>query len=428
MRPSVQGVVFSIAVSTILYSAESALSAPITLGAPFLVVEDGGVNDLGRFVGKTIDFGDNIVIPNGDFGTTATAQTTNLLTGTTVSTTLPFVGSTALPNQFGRSILYNPNLTGPWVLSFKNGADTASVITPSAVGATPPPFAKNVTVSGSSGNPTFSWDYPIGSIGGVIINIYDKSRMNASGAPDAVYAKSLPGTSNTFTVPNALAGGLTLELNHDYVIGIVGAVLRDPSLPASNSNSLSWSRAYFDFTPVPAGSPVVNLPVIVPGGAYQYSMTVVGGTTYFLDPKIAVGYKFQTGAGNPNFAAVVLPAIQSDPFDISFIWNGMSFDELLFPESLFTFPMGGVSAFTVTGIAPSLGLDPGNTTAFITGITFVGDGEFTGTQTPITAELSVPEPSSFMVLAGGLWGLMLARRRCLSRVFSKRRAVKAQQA
>jgi hypothetical protein len=140
-------------------------------------------------------------------------------------------------------------------------------------------------------------------------------------------------------------------------------------------------------------------------------MTVAGGTTYFIDPAVAIGYQYAIGVGDPNFASVELPAVQSDPFDLAFVWNGITFNELLAADTWFTFPAGGVSAFTVTGIDPSDGLDPGNTTAFMTGITFVGDGSFTGTQTPITTLVAAPEPSSVVILGGGLFGLLVLRRR-----------------
>jgi hypothetical protein len=64
------------------------------------------------------------------------------------------------------------------------------------------------------------------------------------------------------------------------------------------------------------------------------------------------------------------------------------------------------------GIDPADGLDPADTTAFITGLTFVGDGSFTGTQTPITEEVAAaPEPGSIALLASSLLGLLLFWRR-----------------
>ena len=62
------------------------------------------------------------------------------------------------------------------------------------------------------------------------------------------------------------------------------------------------------------------------------------------------------------------------------------------------------------GIDESLGLDPDNATAFVTQVTFTGDGTFTGTMTAITA---VPEPSTWAMMILGFVGVgyMTYRRR-----------------
>ena len=176
------------------------------------------------------------------------------------------------------------------------------------------------------------------------------------------------------------------------------------------TQTLLLSRRHFSTLPHCVGAPLVNLPAVTPLGVYQYTMTVVAGTTYFVDPKVAVGYSFAIGAGNPHFASVLLPAVQANPFDVSFVYNGMSFSDMVAPETVFDFPTLGVDAFTVTGIDPSDGLDPGDTTAFITGLTFTGDGTFNGTQTPITEVVATPEPVSITLLASGFLGLLLFRR------------------
>jgi hypothetical protein len=162
---------------------------------------------------------------------------------------------------------------------------------------------------------------------------------------------------------------------------------------------------------------VVNLPALTATGAYQYNMAVRGGQTYFIDPTVAVGYDYTTGAGDPNFASVLLPAVQTGPFSLSFLEDGALVTETVAPNTVFAFPTGGVSAFRVTGIDPADGLDPANTSAFVTGISFTGDGIFDGLQTPITASVDpnrVPEPASSSILALAMGGIFAARRGCRS--------------
>src|SRR5208283_6075599 len=99
--------------------------------------------------------------------------------------------------------------------------------------------------------------------------------------------------------------------------------------------------------------------------------------------------------GNPNFATVVLPALQpSEPYTIT--WdNGLHKEQRLGEEILNflqTDPLG-VSTFTVRGIDPADGLDPTSGTEFVTGLTFFSSGSFTGTMTPLATIYIVNEGS-----------------------------------
>ena len=224
---------------------------------------------------------------------------------------------------------------------------------------------------------------------------------------------SLGPNITSYTVPPSdFTYGVALRPNTLYTIRISVLQTRDGSTTNLTSNNVSGlSEVYSSFKSLPTGTPPVNLPTVTRVGnqvLYTFNLTVEGGVTYAIDPEVATGYIYQTGAGNPNFASVSLPNIGNpNPYSL-YVWNGSSFvfDTTLAANTLFDFAAGGVSEFEVLGIDTTLGLDPNNPTAFITDLTFEGAGNFTGTMTPITT--SIPEPSTWAMIGLGFAGLALA--------------------
>ena len=135
------------------------------------------------------------------------------------------------------------------------------------------------------------------------------------------------------------------------------------------------------------------------GAPYQFHVAgVTTGQTIFIDPFVAIGYDYAIGVGDPNLASVSLPSVGAGKFDLTFGNTATTIQA----DTQFFFPPGGVSEFSVRGIETSANLDPNNVTAFITGLTFAGSGEFTGTMTPVLQSVGVPEPAVLLLLGSGL--------------------------
>ena len=106
---------------------------------------------------------------------------------------------------------------------------------------------------------------------------------------------------------------------------------------------------------------------------------------------------------------MLLPHVGDDFYSLSFAIGSVIETHILHAGDQFLFPTGGVGAFSVRGIELSAGLDPTDSTAFITGLTFVNAGNFTGTMTPVTE--AIPEPETYAMMLAGLGLLGLAARR-----------------
>lgn len=387
---------------------------PVTIGTPFMNLENRAINSLGFTPGTFLRVGANSVVPNGLAGTTGVGTTTNLLTGASVRVAIPFDPGPAIPNFYARYLADNTSLYGPWSLAFTNGANTTTTVVSLPVGQTQAPFVNSITLSGTGLNPTFSWTPPAGAVvNGYRLNIFDKSLISPTNNGQVASTNVGPGvTSFTVTAANFTTPGYAFQTDHNYSIEIGLIQTKDGgSTNLGNTNLAAISRVYADFRTSATAGPAVNLPVTLEGGAYKFDITVEAGKTYYIDPLVAIGYDYRIGSGDPSFKSVVLPAgIGDGLYDIF----GLAADgatTLLAHDWLagatFDFGATGIGGFRVTGIETSAGIDPADTTGFVTGLAFVAGGQFTGTQTPITLEVAaaVPEPHTYALLTLGLLGI-----------------------
>lgn len=343
---------------------------------------------------------------------------------------------TALPHQYYASRPYDPSLTGSWRIYLSTNASYV----PSTVLQTPGlgnvgamPFVSSMSVSGSGLTPSVSWTLPANSaetIDQMRVRVFDNSHPvtveSRNGAPSSFLQanqifQSAPLGSGAFTLPAGL-----LSYGSHYLVGIDLDHLRADGSPVSRSTS------YFDFTPIdpatlPAGVGNIALPTVTPvpttsgllaGPVYHFNVANVSADSVtFIDPVVATGFTYQTGAGDPNFKTVRIASQVGDGLYEVWAKSGASWLQLasgLAAGAAFDFTTHGhalgVDSFQIRGIEASAGVNAFDLTAFVTGLTFMGQGSFTGTMQAITVEV-VPEPATWALWLAGAAALLARRRR-----------------
>jgi hypothetical protein len=313
----------------------------------------------------------------------------------------------------GSSIPYQASLVAnPWTLRFEDGPAFAEQVVSFLPGTVPPKFVESVTVSGTAATPTFAWTAPAG----VTVNYYEfliRDKDSDTGRRVVVF-KELASNENSVAITSAdFNPSFPFDPTHRYVVTIELRQTRSGTFSTADEDLNAGSVYHFDWFPSNTTGTPVHMPVTNPDGSWTFNSSVALGETIYIDPLVAIGYDFAIGVGNPFFQTVVLPTgIGDNLYDI---YGLDALDNLVLLASdwlggsVFDFGVGGIDFFRVLGIETSAGLDPSNTMGFVTGLTFTGAGQFTGTQTPLTAE--VPEPSTLLLFVAGIGVLGLVRRR-----------------
>lgn len=253
--------------------------------------------------------------------------------------------------------------------------------------------------------PTVEWNAPTSGAAPSNVQIQfrridaetpDRSRITAA---TLVQITNLSPTANSYTVP---AGLLTQGVRYEISV----------QMDTRNSGVLQGrSRSFFEYTPLVNGAAnvAVYLPSTNGNGQWKFDLPVAANQQIALDPIVAVGYDYEIGVGDPRFASVLLPNIGDGLFDL-YLFDGSNWNlqTILAAGQQYFFGGNGVDRFRILGIETSAGIDPSDTTAFITTVSFTDSGRFTGTMTPITVD--VPEPATLLLLAAGMAAFGIRRR------------------
>ncbi len=372
----------------------------------------------------TLSFGLLNVVPNGkgendgervsDFPTTIIARQNG------VEKEVGFSPDSFDPNGFGAGQNYDPSLTGSWEFTITNGPDSLVINSPEIGQIDVPERVTNVQLSQQTGitTPTISWQNNETNADTVRVTIYDLNNRNEiSGRADRVFLITIPPGESSFTIPDGELddGGLysvriSTRVNRSIEDGTAGT---NPSGSSQAGAALVRADTFFDFQATDLGDENIILPELTfpddGSVVYNFDNPVLAEQIQYYDPLVAIGYDYQIGAQDPFFNSFILPEIGDDMFSLH-LWNGT---EYAFEQDVLAgteyFLGDGTDRFRILGIETGAALDPLDPTAFVTGLSFAEDGRFTGTMSPIVA--NVPLPASLLLLGGALGGMAFCRRR-----------------
>jgi hypothetical protein len=198
-----------------------------------------------------------------------------------------------------------------------------------------------------------------------------------------------------------------------YIIDNFSGDFGSISTPAEQLPGASPLNPLLPSTTVNSGAPGF-------GSSYEFVISLApeaangGRNRVFIDPDVAIGYEYVVNSG-PAVASVLLPSIGDDRFGLA-LWNGSDWVDTTYElwagiEFDFTERLAsdGLRRFRITGIETASSLDPNDPLAFVTGLTFLGGGTVSITQTALTTP--VPEPSAWVMLVAGSMVVGLRKRR-----------------
>ena len=359
---------------------------------------------------------------DGTTGTATQGATTVVLNGGSVS-------ADGGRDFFLRSLDYDASLTGSWVITLQNETDTQTYTTAELVDPDLPDTVTNVKLSFTdptdTTSPTITWDNPWASDpasapNSLTIDLFDLTRLRGgSGGADNIAEIEIDATATSFTF-DADSLGFALDPDTYYTVAVQSNFTFPTGTLAGSidvsGSTYAFSRNFVEFTTssLPIGEPVF-LPVTDLSGPvpiFNFDNDVVAGEVEYYDPLVAIGYDYAIGAGDPFFNSFILPDLGDGSYEL-WLWDDSEleymFKTLVSANTEYLFDSGGVDRFRILGIETGLGLDPEDPTAFVTGLSFVADGRFTGTMTPITVEVDdtniIPLPGALPLMAAGL-GMM----------------------